>query len=163
MIRFLVRRFLTMAVTLLIISALVFFIIKLPPGDFLTNQIAELKAQGEAASAAKAEFLIKQYGLDKPVWEQYLIWLGVWPNPDGVFRGLLQGDWGWSFEYDKPVNDVVGVDPDRHLFGDAPILDRRLSGDLHRLYRAGDAELHSRAGAAVLFQPLVRHLDWRAV
>src|SRR5918911_1078487 len=108
MIRFLLRRFLTMVVTLAIISALVFLIIKLPPGDFLTNQIAELRAQGEAASAAKAEFLIRQYGLDRPVWEQYLVWIGVWPNPDGVFSGLLQGNWGWSFEYDKPVNEVVG-------------------------------------------------------
>ncbi|MFL5115871.1 MAG: ABC transporter permease [Microvirga sp.] len=108
MIRFLLRRIVTMAVTLAIISALVFFIIKLPPGDFLTNQIAELRAQGEAASAAKAEFLIRQYGLDRPVWEQYLVWIGVWPNPEGVFSGLLEGDWGWSFEYDKPVNEVVG-------------------------------------------------------
>jgi peptide/nickel transport system permease protein len=107
MITFLFRRTLTMAVTLLIISALVFFIIKLPPGDFLTNQIAELRAQGEAASAAKAEFLIRQYGLDRPVWEQYLVWIGVWPGPNG-FAGLLQGDWGWSFEFDKPVNEVVG-------------------------------------------------------
>ena len=73
MIRFLLRRFVTMAVTLLIISALVFFIIKLPPGDFLTNQIAELRAQGESASIAKAEFLIRQYGLDKPAWQQYLV------------------------------------------------------------------------------------------
>jgi peptide/nickel transport system permease protein len=108
MIRFLLRRFLTMAVTLLIISALVFFIIKLPPGDFLTNQIAELRAQGEAASAAKAEFLIKQYGLDKPVWEQYLIWIGLWPGSDGSFSGLIEGNWGWSFEFDKPVDEVVG-------------------------------------------------------
>lgn len=107
MIRFLLRRTVTMAVTLLIISALVFFIIKLPPGDFLTNQIAELRAQGESASIAKAEFLIKQYGLDKPAWQQYLVWLGVMPGPNG-FSGLLQGDWGWSFEYDKPVADVVG-------------------------------------------------------
>jgi peptide/nickel transport system permease protein len=107
MIRFLLRRTATMAVTLLIISALVFFIIKLPPGDFLTNQIAELRAQGESASIAKAEFLIRQYGLDKPAWQQYLVWLGVMPGPNG-FSGLLQGDWGWSFEYDKPVVDVVG-------------------------------------------------------
>src|SRR5215213_4539742 len=107
MINFLFRRMLTMAVTLFIISALVFFIIKLPPGDFLTNQIAELRAQGEAASAAKAEFLIQQYGLDRPVWEQYLVWIGVWPGPNG-FSGLLQGDWGWSFEFDKPVDEVVG-------------------------------------------------------
>lgn len=107
MIKFLLRRMVTMAVTLLIISALVFLIIKLPPGDFLSNQIAELRAQGEAASAAKAEFLIKQYGLDRPVWEQYLVWIGVWPGPNG-FSGLLQGDWGWSFEFDKPVHEVVG-------------------------------------------------------
>ncbi|WP_046863759.1 ABC transporter permease [Microvirga massiliensis] len=107
MILFLLRRFATMAVTLLIISALVFFIIKLPPGDFLSNQIAELRAQGEASSAAKAEFLIKQYGLDRPPWEQYLVWLGVWPGPAG-FSGLLQGNWGWSFEFDRPVGEVVG-------------------------------------------------------
>ena len=107
MIKFLFRRMLTMAMTLFIISALVFFIIKLPPGDFLTNQIAELRAQGEAAAAAKAEFLIRQYGLDRPVWEQYLVWIGVWPGPNG-FSGLLQGDWGWSFEYDRPVTEVVG-------------------------------------------------------
>jgi peptide/nickel transport system permease protein len=107
MIRFLLRRFVTIVVTLLIISALVFFIIKLPPGDFLTNQIAELREQGEAASTAKAEFLIRQYGLDRPVWEQYLVWLGAIPGPNG-FSGLLQGDWGWSFEYDRPVADVIG-------------------------------------------------------
>ena len=107
MIKFLAGRVLTMAVTLTIISALVFFIIKLPPGDFLTNQIAELRAQGEAASAAKAEFLIRQYGLDRPVWEQYLVWIGVWPGPNG-FSGLLEGDWGWSFEFDRPVTEVVG-------------------------------------------------------
>lgn len=106
MIRFLLRRLVTMAVTLLIISALVFFIIKLPPGDYLSNQIMELRAQSDSASIAKAEFLIKQYGLDRPVWEQYLIWLGVMPGPNG-FSGLLQGDWGWSFEFDRPVFDVV--------------------------------------------------------
>jgi peptide/nickel transport system permease protein len=107
MIRFLLRRAGTMVVTLLIISALVFFIIKLPPGDFLTNQITELRAQGEAASAAKAEQLIRQYGLDRPVWEQYLIWIGIWPGPSG-FSGLIEGDWGWSFEYERPVTEVVG-------------------------------------------------------
>jgi peptide/nickel transport system permease protein len=107
MIRFLLRRFVSMAMTLLVISALVFFIIKLPPGDFLSNQIADLKAQGESGAAEKAAFLVRQYGLDRPVWEQYLVWLGAMPGPNG-YSGLLQGDWGWSFEFDKPVRDVVG-------------------------------------------------------
>ncbi|MET0530326.1 MAG: ABC transporter permease [Microvirga sp.] len=107
MIRFLLRRLVTMAVTLLIISALIFFIIKLPPGDFLSNLIFELRAQGDSAAIAKAEFLMRHSGLDRPAWEQYLIWLGAMPGPNG-FSGLLQGDWGWSFEFDKPVVEVVG-------------------------------------------------------
>ena len=67
---YLLKRFATMLVTLLIVSALVFFIIKLPPGDFLTNQIAELRAQGDATSIDKMEFLKKEYGLDQPAWQQ---------------------------------------------------------------------------------------------
>ena len=107
MIGLVLRRILTMAITLLVISALVFLVIKLPPGDFLTNRIAELRATGEAASIAKAELLMRQYGLDRPVPEQYLMWIGLWPGQAG-FSGLLQGDWGWSFEYDRPVSEVVG-------------------------------------------------------
>jgi len=104
---YIARRAVTMALTLLAISALVFFIIKLPPGDFLTNQIAELQAQGDPSAAAKAEFLRAQYALDRPIWEQYLIWMGLWSGPNGI-SGLLQGDWGWSFEFQRPVNEVVG-------------------------------------------------------
>jgi len=107
MTRYFLRRLATMAVTLLIISALVFIVIKLPPGDFLTLRIDELMAEGDAASAAKADFLRAEYGLDKPGWQQYLTWLGVWQGPHG-FSGLLQGDWGWSFEYERPVIEVVG-------------------------------------------------------
>ncbi len=107
LLRYVLNRFGSMAITLIIISLLIFVIIKLPPGDFLTNQIAELRAQGEGAAVAKAEFLIKQYGLDKSVLEQYLAWVGLWPGPNGL-AGLLQGEWGWSFEYDKPCRDVIG-------------------------------------------------------
>ena len=107
MIRYLANRVLTMLLTLLVVSALVFYIINLPPGDFLSNQIAELQAQGEAASIAQAEFLRTQYSLDEPMWKQYLIWLGAMPGPDG-YSGLLQGDWGWSFEFDRPVSEVLG-------------------------------------------------------
>jgi peptide/nickel transport system permease protein len=107
MIVYLLRRVLTMIVTLLFISALVFVIIKLPPGDFISNQIEELRSQGDAASAVKADMLRAEYGLDKPGWYQYVTWLGVWPGPHG-WSGLLQGDWGWSFEYQLPVSEVVG-------------------------------------------------------
>jgi peptide/nickel transport system permease protein len=101
------RRLLIMIPTLLVISFVTFSIIKLPPGDFLSNQIAELRSQGDKAALERVEFLRKQFGLDKPFLEQYAVWVGIWPSDRG-FSGLLQGDWGWSFEHDLPVGDVVG-------------------------------------------------------
>lgn len=98
MFRFFVRRTLVMIPTLLVISALVFVIIQLPEGDYLTSYITELEAQGEKVSAEKIQFLREQYGLDKPPLEQYFSWL--W--------GMLHGDFGYSFEYNLPVSQVVG-------------------------------------------------------
>jgi peptide/nickel transport system permease protein len=87
-----------MGITLVVISALVFIIIQLPPGDYLTTYIEELKAQGEVVDPKKITFLRSQYGLDQPMTTQYFVWLA----------GMLQGDFGYSFEYDLPVTDVVG-------------------------------------------------------
>jgi peptide/nickel transport system permease protein len=84
--------------TLLAISVIVFTIIQLPPGDYLETYMAELQAQGERVDPDKIRFLKEQYGLDKPLYEQYAIWMS----------GLLQGDMGYSFEHELPVNDVVG-------------------------------------------------------
>ncbi len=98
MLAYLVRRILTMIPTLLIISMLVFVIIQLPPGDYLESYIAELQSQGESVDEQKIQFLREEYGLDKPLLHQYWYWL----------IGMLQGDFGYSFEYNLPVSEVVG-------------------------------------------------------
>ncbi len=98
MLNFLARRMLTMILTLLAISALVFVIIQLPPGDYLSAYILELESQGEIVPPEKIEFLRTQYGLDRPLIEQYAIWVA----------GLVQGDMGYSFEHGLPVADVIG-------------------------------------------------------
>lgn len=98
MLGYILRRLLTMIPTLLVISALVFVIIQLPPGDYLESHIAELQSQGESVDEAKIQFLREQYGLDKPLLHQYWYWL----------TGMLQGDFGYSFEYDLPVSEVFG-------------------------------------------------------
>ena len=84
--------------TLLVISLICFVIIQLPPGDYLESYIAELESQGETVDDTKIQFLRQEYGLDKSMSEQYLYWL----------FGMVQGDFGYSFEYDLPVSDVVG-------------------------------------------------------
>lgn len=98
MLRYVIHRILVMVPTLLAISLITFVIIQLPPGDYLETYIAELQAQGENIQGAKIEYLRRIYGLDQPWWQQYLVWLG----------GLFRGDFGYSFEYDLPVNAVVG-------------------------------------------------------
>jgi len=108
MFTYFIHRVLIMIPTLFAISVLTFIIIQLPPGDFLTNQIDELKSQGETAAVEKIEFLRKQYGLDRSKVEQYAAWVGIWPGPQGRFSGLLQGDLGHSFEHDQPVSAIVG-------------------------------------------------------
>ena len=98
MLGYLFRRILTMGVTLVVISVLVFIIIQLPPGDYLTTYIAELESQGELVNPDKIAFLRRQYGLDLPLYQQYFVWAS----------GLVQGDLGYSFEYNLPVTEVVG-------------------------------------------------------
>ncbi|MFM7347492.1 MAG: ABC transporter permease [Tagaea sp.] len=98
MLTYFARRLLVMIPTLFAISAIVFTIIQLPPGDFLTTQIAELEAQGERGGQEKADEMRARFHLDKTPVERYVIWL----------MGLLQGDLGWSFEYELPVNVVIG-------------------------------------------------------
>ncbi len=98
MLRYLVRRLLIMIPTLLVTSAIIFTVINLPPSDYFSNYVAEIQAQGEKADMSRIEFLKKEYGFDKPPVERYFLWVA----------GLLHGDYGYSFEYQLPVRDVVG-------------------------------------------------------
>jgi peptide/nickel transport system permease protein len=98
MLRYTAHRIVMMIPTLIAISIIVFIIIQLPPGDFLENHIAEIESQGGRADPERIEFLREQYGLDKPLYEQYAVWI----------LGFLQGDLGYSFEYRLPVSEVIG-------------------------------------------------------
>ncbi len=98
MLSYTIRRIMVMVPTLIAISALIFIIIQLPPGDYLETYITELQSQGEAVDPQKIEHLRQEYGLDRPFYEQYFFW---------VFD-LIQGDLGYSFEHQRPVNEVIG-------------------------------------------------------
>ncbi|MGI9381950.1 MAG: ABC transporter permease, partial [Methyloligellaceae bacterium] len=92
------RRLLLMIPTLLVISAIVFLIIELPPGDYLESYVAELESRGETVDDAEIQFLREQYGFGEPVLKRYVGWV----------TGMVQGDFGYSFEYRMPVSQVVG-------------------------------------------------------
>jgi peptide/nickel transport system permease protein len=96
--RYIIRRLLMMIPTLFIISVIVFAVIQLPPGDIVTSTLEDLQSQGQEANEETIASLRKAYNLDKPIQMQYLYWVG----------GLMQGDLGYSFMYQQPVNTLVG-------------------------------------------------------
>ncbi len=96
--RYILRRVFIMIPTLLITSALIFVVMELPPGDFFETYVAEMQAQGERADMSRVEFLKQEYNLDKPPIQRYFYWLA----------DFVRGDYGYSFEYQLPVKDVIG-------------------------------------------------------
>jgi peptide/nickel transport system permease protein len=82
---------------LVLISIAAFIVIQLPPGDFLTTLVAGLE-QGSMIDPAQLEYLKERFGLDQPIWIQYLRWVS------GI---LLHGDFGYSFQWKRPVADLI--------------------------------------------------------
>lgn len=91
------RRFSYMVLLLVLSSILSFIIINLPPGDFLTSYIMTLEAGSSESREELAAALRAQYGLDQPVYVQYTKWMGK----------VVRGDFGMSFEWNRPVKDLV--------------------------------------------------------
>jgi len=97
MLFYVIRRFFYMIILLLVASVIAFIIIQLPPGDYLTSYIMQLKASGQTVDELYIASLKRQYGLDLPIYLQYFKWM--W--------GMLHGDFGRSFEWNKPVSDLI--------------------------------------------------------
>jgi peptide/nickel transport system permease protein len=98
MLLYILRRILCMIPTLVVISIVSFIIIQLPPGDFLTNLTARMAEQGEKLDNSTLEAFKLRYGLDEPWPMQYWKWIS------GI---LLRGDFGQSFEWNKPVAELM--------------------------------------------------------
>jgi peptide/nickel transport system permease protein len=95
---YLVRRLILAALTVWAVSVLAFVIIQLPPGDYITSYIAQMSASGSSVSQQDADALRHEYGLDQPVWIQYLRWMGM----------VLRGNFGMALEWQRPVSEVIG-------------------------------------------------------
>jgi peptide/nickel transport system permease protein len=99
MFSFIIRRVVLMVPLLLVLSIVTFVIIQLPPGDYLTVYIQQLEASGQQFDEAEIQRLRVQYGLDRPVYVQYLKWMG----------NVFKGNFGRSFHWQQPVNEVLST------------------------------------------------------
>ena len=98
MLAYLARRLGLAVITVWAITVVTFIIMQLPPGDFVDAYMAQSAAMGSAISAAEAAAMRHAYGLDQSVWVQYVKWLSL----------VMHGEFGISFEYGRPVTEVIG-------------------------------------------------------
>lgn len=98
MLRYFLKRVLYMIPTLFGMSIIAFLIIQLPPGDYLTSMISMMANSGQNVDPAQVERLREVYGLNDPIWVQYWKWIS------GI---LFRGDFGYSFEWNRPVTALI--------------------------------------------------------
>lgn len=98
MLAYLIRRLGLAVITIWAITVVTFIILQLPPGDFVDAYASQASAMGASISAAEASAMRHAYGLDQSIWVQYVKWLNL----------VLHGQFGQSFEYGRPVTEVIG-------------------------------------------------------
>ena len=98
MLSYIIRRLVYMVVLLVLLSVATFIIIQLPPGDYLTTLVANMRRANVVLSEEAVAVLTERYGLGRPLHIQYLTWFG----------NLLKGDMGESFIWEAPVTEIVG-------------------------------------------------------
>lgn len=98
MVNYIIRRLAYAIIMVILVSFVSFVIIKLPPGDFLTQKLEQLRARGDRSAEGQIETYRKRYNLDKPFMWQYTNWA----------VHFLKGDFGESFEYERPVSEMLG-------------------------------------------------------
>jgi len=98
MLYLLTRRIAAFLVTLFLISIVAFIIIQLPPGDFVDAYAGKKTQGGVIITQDELDVMRVRLGMDKPPYQQYLKWIG----------GVIRGDLGFSWEYHRPVADLLG-------------------------------------------------------
>jgi peptide/nickel transport system permease protein len=100
MLKYILKRFLTLIPTLFIVSLLVFTTIQLPPGDYVTQMLENMRNQSGGASwSPEFEAAMRdRYGLDEPLPVQYFKWIS---------NIVLRGDFGYSFQYSEPAEKMI--------------------------------------------------------
>jgi peptide/nickel transport system permease protein len=98
MLRLTLHRLLHTLATLVAVSVLTFVLIQLPPGDFADSYINKKYQAGAVMTQDDITQLRHQLGTDRPLHVQYFSWIS----------GVMVGDFGFSWEYRKPVIEAIG-------------------------------------------------------
>lgn len=101
MFQYVIKRVLLFIPTLIIITVITFLVCRLAPGDpteMRVGQTSEGIAAETLINQQAKDYYKKKFGLDKPIYQQYLIWMK---------NMIFEGDFGNSFKDDRPVIDKI--------------------------------------------------------
>ncbi|MBV7331759.1 ABC transporter permease [Chloroflexi bacterium TSY] len=98
MLAYILRRIVLLIPILFMISVISFAIILLPPGSYVETYVLNLENSGIRLEPEEIEALYQQFGLDRPVYVQYGLWM---------WNFLTKGEMGRSFIFQKPVREVI--------------------------------------------------------
>lgn len=98
MLQYTLKRIVLTIPVVILISFIVFYIIQLPPGDYVSNYSAQMSVAGEVFTQEDMEAMRADLGLNRPIYEQYFIW---------AKDIVVHWDFGYSFNYNKPVTAVI--------------------------------------------------------
>jgi len=99
MLNYIIRRASYAFVTLIFVAIVGFLIIELPPGSYLDFRLRELRTAGGDYSLDMIASLEERYGVNDSVLVKFWKW----------FTNFVQGDFGWSFRYERDVGDLLGA------------------------------------------------------
>ena len=98
MLKYIAQRLVISIFLILILSFVSFVLIDLPPGDYLNTYISSMQISGRQVEEDEIARLVKLYDLDQPLIVKYTSWI------KGI---VLRGDFGRSFSWNRPVNDIL--------------------------------------------------------
>lgn len=98
MLQYVLKRVLIMIPTVLLISLITFWIIQLPPGDYMTTYAMMAAREGEVVDDQFLEELRQEYGFNQPFFVQY----GKW-----MTNLITKGDFGISFQWKKHISTLI--------------------------------------------------------
>ena len=94
---YILRRLGYMAITMVVVAILGYIIIELPPGSYVEAEVLRLRQQGGNLAPDQIQSLYRRYGLDKPEYVRFFLWI----------KGFVKGDFGQSFAYNLPVSKLI--------------------------------------------------------
>jgi peptide/nickel transport system permease protein len=93
--------------TLFLVTIIAFLSVRFIPGSLVNLMIADKYRESTTSREEMVAAVKEQLGLDVPLWNQYLRWLGAWPQKDGSFSGVLEGDLGKSLWTERIIRDEI--------------------------------------------------------